>query len=221
MNRSLLIIVAGSLAALVLGVAVAYPLLVSDFPSLSKVDLSVDVAYAYVEPIESTSNFTGLRWNSRVNGLVFSYMAVLNVTNLSNESARIRSFEIVVGPEISVGDSGDVAARNPIVADSRHYVSLTLENEVWDPQTSRLIHLSGVIGAPNFAYPSLNGTVYLYGSAEGEVAYGNPGGYGKAYSLKQAQFQRVENSYLYNTLTNENQILLFYNHLEVFVATRR
>src|SRR3989337_322203 len=109
MNRNAIIILAGSLTALVLGIAVAYPLLVSDFPSLSKVDLSVDVAYAYVEPVESNSNLTGLWWNNSVveinhggavqaNGLVFSYLVVLNVTNLSNESALIRSFDVMVGP---------------------------------------------------------------------------------------------------------------------------
>jgi hypothetical protein len=232
MNRSVVIIVAGSLAALILGIAVAYPLLISDFPSLSKVDLSVDVAYAYVEPIESTSNLTGLWWNNskididhgfktQANGLVFSYLVVLNVTNLSNEPARIRSFEVVVGPEISVGDSGGAGAKNPVVTDSRDYKVLTLEDEVWSPHTSRLIGLSGVTGVSDFAYPSLNGTVYLYGGVEGQAAYGDLGSYGKAYGLKQVQLQRVENGYLYNILTNENQILLFYHGLEVVVGTRR
>ena len=141
MNRNAIILLTGSLTALILGVAVAYPLIVSDFPSLSKVDLSVDVAYAYVEPVESNSNLTGLWWNnsvveidrggaSQANGLVFSYLVVLNVTNLSNESALIRSFDVAVGPEISVGDSGSLIAYNPIVTDSRHYAYLTGEDEV-------------------------------------------------------------------------------------------
>src|SRR5665648_446329 len=108
MKRGLIITVAGCLVALVLGLAVAYPLFVSSFPSLSKLNLSVDVSYAFVQPIGSNSNLTGLWWNESVvevnynggvpggtikaDGLVVSYLIVLNVTNNSNEAARIRNF---------------------------------------------------------------------------------------------------------------------------------
>jgi hypothetical protein len=41
--RKQIILILGSMMVLLLGIAVAYPLLVSDFPSLSKVDIGVNI----------------------------------------------------------------------------------------------------------------------------------------------------------------------------------
>jgi hypothetical protein len=231
-------IIIGSLAALLLGLAVAYPLLVSDLPSLSKADFGVDVAYAYIEPLESDSNLTGLYWNNSVveiqysgglpsaalkaDGLVVSYLVVLNITNYSDDSARIKNFAIVVGPQISAGSDGTVFADNPVLTDSRYLTYYPCWDEIWSPHTSRLIGLSGVAGVHEIPYASLNSSaVYLYGSAEGQVAYPNRGQSTSSYSLKHVQLQTVGNGYLYNTLINENQILLFYQGLDVSIGTRR
>ena len=124
MKRGLIIAVAGCLIALVLGIAVAYPLFVSSFPSLSKLELSVDVGYALIQPIGFNSNLTGLWWNENVvdvnysgglpggtvkaDGIVVSYLVVLNVTNNSDEATRITNFDVIVGPQISVGDGGSL-----------------------------------------------------------------------------------------------------------------
>ncbi|HLC01161.1 MAG TPA: hypothetical protein VJL33_07580 [Candidatus Bathyarchaeia archaeon] len=236
MNRNAIIIVAGSLTALILGIAIAYPLIVSGFPSLSKVDLKVDVVYAYIEPINSNSTSTGLGWNNSVveidyldsfggavqaDGLVVSYLVVLNVTNLSDEAVRVRSFDAKIGYQPTAIENRTSSVTWSIVADSRHYTYLAGEDEVWTPHSSRLISLSGVTGVHGVPYAHLNSDVHLYGSVEGQVAYGNPGSYGKADALRQVQFQLVGNGYLYNDLLNEKQILLFYQGLEVFVATRR
>jgi hypothetical protein len=239
MKRSLVIIVSGCLAALVLGLVVAYPLFVSSFPSLSKPDLSVDVSYAFIQPIGSNSTLAGFWWNESVvevnysggvpggtikaDGIVVSYLIVLNVTNNSNESARIRNFDIIVGPQVSVGDGGSVFAGNPVLTDSRHFTYLSVsDNEVWDPHSSKLIGLSGITGVHEVPYASLNeSAIYLYGSAEGQVAYGNPSQDAKGYRLKQVQLQNVENAYLYNDLLNENQVLLFYSGLTMSIGTRR
>jgi hypothetical protein len=231
-------IIIGSLAALLLGLAVAYPLLVSSLPSLSKPDFGVDVAYAYIEPLESDSNLTGLYWNNSVveiqyswglpsaalkaDGLVVSYFVVLNITNYSDDSARIKNFDIMVGPQISVGSGGAVLAENPVLTDSRYLTYYPCWDEVWSPHTSRLIGLSGITGVHETPYASLNGSViYLYGRAEGQVAYTNGGQSASSYSLKQVQLQTVGKGYLYNTLINENQILLFYQGLDVSIGTRR
>jgi hypothetical protein len=200
----------------------------------------VDVAYVYIEPLKSDSNLTGLYWNNsvveiqiqtdgglpsvalKVDGLVVSYFVVLNITNYSDDSTRIKNFDIMVGPQISVGSGGDVFAENPVLTDSRYLTYYPGWDEVWSPHSSRLIGLSGVTGVHEIPYASLNGSViYLYGRAEGQVAYPNGGQSADRYSLKQVQLQTVGNGYLYNTLINENQILLFYQGLDVSIATRR
>jgi len=230
-------IVVGSLAALFLGLVVAYPLLVSNLPSFSKADFGVDVAYAYIEPLKSDSNLTGLYWNNSVveiqgsgglpsgafqaDGLVVSYFVVLNITNYSDDSARIKNFDIAVGPQISAGSDGRVSEENPVLTDSRYLTYYPGWDEVWNPHSSRLIGLSGITGVHEIPYLSLGGTlIYLYGSAEGQVAYTNGGQSTYGYSLKQVQLQSVGNGYLYNILINENQILLFYQGLDVSIGTR-
>jgi hypothetical protein len=237
MNRRLMTIVAGSLAALILGFATAYPFLIPEFPSLSRAELNVDVVYAYIAPLDSKSNLTGLWWNDSIvesnygnttgsayqaDGLVVSYLVVLNITNHSNEYVRIDSFDMMIGPQISINNYGGTDAVNPVVTDSRHFAYFDAEtDDVWNPQQWKLIGLSGVIGVHETPYPSLNATVFLYGSVEGQIAYNGPSQYTKEYCLKQVRFQRVENAYIYNVLLGENQILVFYQGLEVSVATRR
>ena len=237
MKRRTMIVVVGSLVALCLGLAVAYPLLVLDMPSLSKADFGVDVAYVYIEPLNSDSNLTGLYWNNSVvqiqydgdsssgaveaDGLVVSYFVVLNITNYSNDSARIKNFDIAVGPRISAGNDGGVFMENPVLVDSRYLTYYPGWDEVWNPHSSRLVGLSGVAGVHETPRESLNGLVYLYGRAEGQAAYTNGGQLTDRYNLKQVRLQMVGNGYLYNTLTNENQILLFYHGLDVSIGTRR
>lgn len=230
-------IIAGSLAALFLGLVVAYPLLPSNLPSLSKADFGVDVAYAYIAPLKSDSNLTGLFWNNSVvdiqhngglpsgalesDGLAVSYFVVLNITNYSDDSARIKNFDIAVGPQISAGSDGGIIAQNLVLTDSRYLTYYPGWDEVWSPHSSRLIGLSGVTGVHEIPYASLNSSlVYLYGSAEGQVASANGGRSAVSYSLKQVQLQTVGNGYLYNALINENQILLFYQGLDVSIGTR-
>ena len=230
-------IIVSSLAALFLGFVVAYPLLISNLPSLSKVDFGVDVAYTYIEPLKTDSNLTGLYWNNSVvetqysggllsgaveaDGLVVSYFVVLNITNYSDDSASIKNFDIAIGPQISAGSDGGIIAQNLVLTDSRYLTYYPGWDEVWSPHSSRLIGLSGVTGVHEIPYASLNsGLVYLYGSAEGQVASSNGGQSAESYSLKQVQLQSVGNGFVYNTLINENQILLFYQGLDVSIGTR-
>lgn len=228
-NRHAIIIISVSIAALTLGFAVAYPLLIADYPSMAEVELSVDVMYVYITPVGSDSNLTGLCWNNTIvdlnyeaDGLAVSYLAVLNVTNHSNESVRINGFDFIVGPQVSVAyKGGGVSSINPIITYLRNYEYIPAEDFVWEPQTSRLIQLSGVTGVHEIPYESLNSDVFLYGNVNGQIAYGGGGRFTVNYSLKQVQFQTVENAYLYNVLVDENQILLFYRDFEVTVATRR
>jgi hypothetical protein len=234
-RRSSIILISGSLVALILGLSVAYPLFVSDFPTLSKVDLTVDIAYFFIQPLKAESNLTGLAWNNstvdvtysggvpggrlKADGLLVTYLLVLNVTNNSDESARVRDFRTIMGPSISVGSSGSVTAINPIITDSKQFS--IYDNNFWNPHSYRLIGLSGVAGVHEAPYATLNSsTTFLYATAEGQIENSGSGQFADDYSFKQVQLQTVGDGYLYNTLLKENQILLFYNGLDVSIATR-
>jgi hypothetical protein len=223
-RRGILILVGVSLTALVLGLAVAYPLIVSDFPSLSKVDIGVEVLYAYISTPISNPNIIGLWRNASIgreaNNLVFSYLVVLNVTNYSNESARVSTFATVVGPEVSSQGSLSVHAVNSIIYDFRedsHYIGY---NDVWNPHSSRLVGLTGLNGRPDTFYNALSSAVYLYGGVSGKVAYSNSQTTA-ASDLRQVQLQAVDGGYLYNVLVDDNHMLQLSNSgLEVDVVPR-
>ena len=233
MNRTVIIIV-GSIIVLLVGIAVVYPMLFFDSNSFSKTDLMVDILYAYISPLNSHSNETGLWWNNsvvdmgsasdgiRADGTVVSYLFVLNVTNNFNKLVQMKGFEVKLGPQITVNADGSIFANNPLVSDSRHFSFITAEtDDIWSPQSSKLIGLSGVIGVHEAPFSSLNSTTFIYSYVEGQIALSGNGQMNSNYSLKQVQFQTVGDAYLYNNLLNENQILLFYQGLEVNVATRR
>ena len=169
--------------ALVLGLALAYPLLVSDFPATRKVDLGVDVVYAYFGRPYLDPNITGLWRNYTlqnevvgINGVrygfdfnVVSYLIVLNVTNLSNDEAGITSFQLIVGPQISVGTGGNVQAGNAVVNDYRNVEYYPGWGNIWSAKTSRLIFLSGVIGVHDISYSSLNSSIDMFARVDGQV----------------------------------------------------
>jgi len=241
-------LVLGSIGALLLGLAVAYPLLVPDLALAPKLKVSVDVVYAYLGVQQLPSNVTGL-WRNYSDPTehsfhIVSYLVVLNVTNYSNQSARIKTFDVAVAPKITVGngtsvertsESGQyenlsdtaisISIENSIVTDSRYLVYYPGWDEVWEPCSSRLIGLSGITEVQDNAFPSLQGgDVYLYGKTEGEAAWAK-GGWSEAYSLKHVQLQLIGNSNqfsaLYNSVLHDNQFLRIGEGLDVYIDTRR
>ncbi len=234
MKRSPIIIVAGCLIALVLGSALAYPLLVSELPVTRKVDLGVDVVYAHFGRPNLDANISGLWRNNSlsnevvdVNGErlgfdvnVVSYLIVLNITNHSYDEAYITSFELIVGPQISVGEGESVEAGNAIVNDYRSVQYYPGWGNIWGANTSRLIFLSGVIGVHDISYSSLNNSIYTFARVDGQAWSGEKAQYA-GYDLKQVKLQTFEDAYLYNNMLNEDQMLVFYNGLDVSIGTRQ
>ena len=237
----------GSLCALLLGLAVAYPFLAPDLALAPKMKISVDVVYAYFGVQEFPSNVTGL-WRNYSDPIersfhIISYLVVLNVTNYSNQSARIKTFEVAVAPKITVGngtyverigESGQdenlsdtvvsISIENSIVTDSRYLVYYPGWDEIWEAGNSRLIGLSGITEVQDNAYPSLQGgDVYLFGKVEGEAAWAK-GGWSEAYSLKHVQLEMIGNSNqysaLYNSVLGGNQFLRMGEGLDVYIAMR-
>jgi hypothetical protein len=232
-KRSSIIIVACCLTALVLGLVLAYPLLVMNMPVTKRADLGVDVVYAYFGSPSLDANVSGLwrnygmpqeivdvggnRWGLDVN--VVSYFIVLNVTNNSNQPVYITNFDTTIGPSIFVDPNGIISAPNAILTDYRHVDYYPGWDNIWSANTSRLIYLSGVVGVHDNVYGSLNNAVEIIAQVGGhyyEEEHVYP--YGKDY--KQLPLQTFGEAHLYNNLIGENQTLVFYNGLDVSVGTR-
>jgi len=223
-------LILGSVIALTLGLAVASPILIPNLTLTTKVQIEVDVVYAYFGVQNFTSSITGL-WRNyssfRENDLhIISYLFVLNVTNPTDKLLILGEFTASAAPQIQViqhlEEGLSISETNTIASAfrdlSRYYPGWS---QYWQPKRSRLIALSGIIENSNTAaYDALQtGSIYLFGRVEGKI-YG--GGWADGYSLKHVQLQKIGNEYLYNTLLNENQILrLSLDGIDVFIETRR
>ena len=238
MQRNSIIIVAGCLTALVLGLILAYPLLETNTFVPAKADLGVDVVYAYFGTLNVDSNITGLYRNNTqlfaTNGNegqitgntvyttnVMSYFMVLNITNLSNDDARVNEMDTLAGPSISVSDtggplgSGFVEAQNPILTDSKLVSAYAGWDNVWGENQSRLIYLSGIMGVLNSSYTSINRNIWIHVEVNG-ATYGNTPIIGICY--KQLPLETFGQDHLYNNLLGENQTLIFLNEFDVSVG---
>ncbi len=225
MNRKRVIIGAAGLIAVVIGILASYPLIVSDLPSLSRINLEVETAYVYIQPIDS--NVTGLFLNNSIvdvncseslpsgtikaDGFMVSYIAVLNITNNSDDPVRITNFDFILGP----------SDHNPVISDLRHFSYLSQDAEIWSSHSSRYIGLSGITGVHEVAFSTLNNTIQVSSHIEGKLANANAGGLAIGSGIKQIQFEQTKAGYLYNDLLTEDQVLLFYSGLSVSIAKRQ
>lgn len=222
MRRSQILMVAGVLVALSLGLALAYPLLVTQMPTLERPELGLTVAYTYISSPLNNSDLTGV-WRNYSEGwqtenLIFTYMVVLNITNYSNMSVRLNTLQAFVGPSITYSDSG-LFANNLLVEDSRITGYQLRFDNVWMPNESKLVCLSGTTGVPASFYKVLNsGSVWVLGLVNGPFAF-QESGIETAYDLRQTPLQDTDGNYLYNSLLNDNQMLRL-NGLEAEVVPR-
>jgi len=223
-------LILGSVIALTLGLSAASPLLVPNLALTTKVQIEVDIEYAYFGIQNFASSITGLwrnyssLWENDLH--IISYLFVLNVTNPTDNPLILGEFTASAAPQIQVTQypKGEVsiAQTNTIASAfrdlSRYYPGWS---QYWQPNTSRLIALSGTIENSNTAaYDALQtGTIYLFGRVEGKIY---EGGWADGYILKHIQLQKIGNEHLYNTLLNENQILrLRQDGIDAFIETRR
>jgi hypothetical protein len=128
--------VLGVLAALSLGVALAYPLLVTQMPPLEKPDLGLIVVYTYISSPLNNSGLTGV-WRNysepwQVENLIFNYMVVMNITNYSNTSVHVKTFAAMVGPNVTVTKESGWGGNNLIVNDYREPSPLAFSDS-WLP----------------------------------------------------------------------------------------
>lgn len=213
MKRSQIVTAAGIIIALSLGLILAYPLIATQMPTLTKPDVKVAVAYAYISTPLSNSTIPGLSREADESRQtqIFSYLIIMNVTNNSNDTLRINSLSVLLGPNISVGERGAISAVNLLIKDHRSGESgMVAYDNIWNPQQSRLICLSGMTGIPQNFYDVLNrGDVWVLGSAEATIAF-EKSGYIEAKDLRQIPLQTLPEGYLYNSLIDKNQMLSIY-----------
>lgn len=240
-------IVLGSIIALTLGIAAASPILVPNLALTAKIQMEVNVVYAYFGVQDFNSQITGLWRNSSIYeyDLHFvSYFIVLNITNLSDKLAIIEEFEASAAQEILVRNGTSIIGSERLretmsVSPSNVGFSVSMENRIvtdfrdvsryypgWSQylssKTSRLIALTGIVEVSNIAaYDALrSGTIYLFGRAKGRP-YGE-GTSSTAFCLKHVQLQGIGKDLLYNVAISENQMWrMDTNGIDVYIETRR
>ncbi len=232
-KRSSIIILTCCFAALLLGLILASPLLITNLPLAKKESLVVDVVYVYFGAPYSNQNISGLWRDYNVQqeiveiegtnvGLdlnIVPYFVVINITNISNQPIHVTNFEAFVGSSVSIGTriSGVL---NPILSEYRKVEYLPGWDNLWNPNVSRLIFFSGIEGIHDLAYSLLREenveiNVLVEGKPFGEE---NVLHFGEDY--KQISLYSYDQDFLYNKLLEENQTLIFYNGLDVSVGTR-
>ncbi len=236
MKRSSVMIAAGCLVALFVGLALAYPMLASDLIATKDVSGNVEVVYAYIGDLNVDANVSGL-WRNfsepagvvAINGVRFtydvhplSYFIVLKITNPTTSTVSLNSLDLMVGPKINRdNETGSIEASNAVFIDHRETKMVLGWNQLWSPGESRLIYLSGVVGAHDLTYSALqNGSITIYASTTGSM-FSDQKAVFKGYDLKQVQLQTFGTNYLYNNLIGENQTLIFYSPLDVDVGLRQ
>jgi hypothetical protein len=231
-------LILGGAVALILGFAVAIPILVAYYTPTTSLQIEVDLVYAYLSVHQFNQNVTGLWINSSdplQQGIgIISFFMVLNITNRSDRFADLTDFLVIAGPSISVtnttvahpggySSSTGVSAENPVVfytlGDNINWYS------VWEPHQSRLIAVTGSVGTRGMSVIARSllengfiGPIYLYASARG---YPRDGGLvSSGYSLKYVRLQAFGTEFLYNAVLSNNQRWsLDQNGIDVYIVT--
>jgi hypothetical protein len=223
-------LILGGAVALILGFAVAIPILVAYYSPTRSLQIEVDLVYAYFGVQQFNQNVTGLWVNSsdpiQQEIRIISFFMVLNITNRSDGAADLTDLLVIAGPSISVinttGATG-VSAEDPIVffylGDNINWYS------VWGPHQSRLIAVTGSVGTRGMSAIARslleNGSIdpiYLYASATGHPYDG--GLVSSGYSLKYVHLQAFGTEFLYNAVLSDNQRWwLDQNGIDVYIVT--
>ena len=123
--------------------------------------------YTNPQQFLTNSNEGQIIGNVAYNTSAISYFIILNVTNSANQLARINNIETLMGPYISEIPGGAVEASNPILSDSRMVSAYPGWDNVLDANSSRLIYLSGIVGALNSSNNSLYNSIWIYAQIHG------------------------------------------------------
>jgi hypothetical protein len=221
--KTSIVIAAIGVVALLLGLVLALPLFTANLnhPALTypggRAYIGLDVVYAYFKLEPFSQNIPGLWRNiSDPNpDSLTNYLIIMNVTNYSNKTVYMDSFEVAAAnnmssvntpTEISQGIFGTFleSSRQTNGADDRlHQVYPTATR--WEPYESRLVAFSGIQEISNASLLQ-TGTFYMGGHV-----YGTPiaGISSQGAGSKLVHMSVLGNEFVYNDLLGPNQELRF------------
>jgi hypothetical protein len=232
------LILAGAIA-LIVGFGVATPLLLLNLTPVRsgpRLDVEVDIGYAYFGVQQFNQNLTGLWINSSDPQVhlptgdlaagdrhFIAYLFVANITNLSDKFyIAMDEVYFVAAESIHVDPDGGWGETNAIVFHEVHELRnrYFFNNQV-EPGHSRLIALTGIVEAYDVAYSQLqSGTTELFTIIYGEPVAGENAVWSESYCLKQVQLQTFGTEFLYNRLLSENQeLVISMNGIDAFIGT--
>jgi hypothetical protein len=208
--------------ALLLGLAIAYPLYTSNVETTPKYPngrayLGLDVVYAYFSTQPVSQNITGLWHNSNDPASQYytagSFFLVLNITNRSNVTVVVSKLSVSGAQQMSIMNTPNEFSQTisgfffEYQQTYSEQVNMGAGDDVtWQPYESRLIGLSGVNEISDL--PLLQtGTFYLGGTVQGTVIGGLPSIGGDA---KLVHMENFGSEYLYNDLVKGNETLRVY-----------
>jgi len=210
------------IAALLLGLAIAYPLFTSNverppqYPN-GRAYLGLDVVYAYFSTQPVGQSITGLYRNgsdpASVYGTTGSFFVVLNITNYSNASFVVSKLSVSAAQQMAITNTPSEFGQSITYPFFEYHQTYNQEQNLsksddltWKPYESRLIALSGINQFSNRTLLQ-TGTFYIGGSVEGNVVNGLPSIGGGAKLIHAESFG---NEYLYNDLVSGNETLRVY-----------
>jgi hypothetical protein len=231
-------LILSSAVALIVGFAAATPILIAYYLPATRVQIGVDLVYAYFGVQAFNQNVTGLWINSsdpsQRDLQIVSFFIVLNVTNRSERPADLKGFRVVAGSNVylinTTQPSGEnltgVGSVNAIVFWQLGAGEHASWYPIWETSQSRLIALTGLVGtqSTDVINAMANEFTYLYGSADAQP-YGG-GVTSSAYSFKRVQLQafgtdvKETTEFLYNAILSDNQRWgLDHNGIDVHIVT--
>ncbi len=209
--------------ALLLGLAIAYPLYTPNVQTLPKYTnghafLGLDVVYAYFSTQPVSQNITGLWHNSNDPSSKYytagSFFLVLNITNHSNVTVVVSKLSVSGAQQMSITNTPNEFSETISGFFFEYHQTYNQKTDpgpgddvTWQPYESRLIGLSGINQIGNRTLLQ-TGTFYLGGSVEGTVIGGLPSIGGGAKLVHMENFGDSE--YLYNDLVKGNESLRVY-----------
>jgi hypothetical protein len=224
LKTSIVIAVIG-VVALLLGLFLALPLFTANLnhPALKypggRAYIGLDVVYAYFKLEPFNQNIPGLWRNTsdpaQVSESLTSYVIIMNVTNYSNSTVYMESFEATAAKYMS-----SVSNKSYISQEIREpfLTSTLLTNGVndrinqvfptatiWEPYESRLVAFSGVEEVTNTSLLQ-TGTFYMGGHVDGTPIDGLSS---QGVGSKLVRMSALGNEFLYNILVGPNQVLRF------------
>jgi len=222
-------LVAGSLLALMLGVAIGMPILTQNLVFGEPPKVYAEVVYAYFGLQPFSENVSGLYGRQ-----VISYVFILNVTNLSNQPVIVNSFEVSAAKSIRFINATDgyINATEPIdfVWDNITQVRYMGKGGVgyggsngivrrsedfpegnayyWSSNASKLVALTGLVEISDLALDALRvGKIFVFSHVGGKVYEGRLSISG-AYVIKGIELEIVQGrEFVYNTLLKADQRL--------------